>query len=115
MKDNSTIYSPPSPLRWLVALLLAFFFPPLGLLGWILLSGSDRKIYLRSSWVQGGIALIGLGVLPLLTISLLSWLGLLSDPNPNPIGFGLLFVMLTAIGCFAILIGIVLHSRRRFE
>lgn len=114
MKDNhATPYIPPSTLRWPITLLLACFFPPFGLFAWILLSGSDRRVYFRSPWIRGGIALICLGVLPLLIMVLLSWLGLLQDPNPNPIGFGLLFVTMGFIGCLTILIGIIRHSRQR--
>jgi len=37
-----------------------------------------------------GIALLVIGTGPLLAIGTAASLGLLSDPNPNPIGFGLL-------------------------
>ncbi|MFL6688653.1 MAG: hypothetical protein ACJ8IR_00470 [Alphaproteobacteria bacterium] len=54
-------------------------------------------------WI--GVALLLLGSGPLLMIVAASSLGLLSDPNPNPIGPGLLFfftfwpgVVLTVIG-----------------
>ena len=47
--------------------------------------------YLRSPLFCVGIALLVLGSGPLLTIILLSEVGLWPDPNPNPIGPGLLF------------------------
>jgi len=113
VKDYSASPVPPSPYRWPVTIVLTILAPPLGLAGWILLSGSDRAVYLRSPWFKAGVAIICLGALPLVIVGLLSWLGLLSDPNPNPIGLGLLFMAATALGCIAILIGIVLHSLRR--
>lgn len=37
-----------------------------------------------------GLILLLLGSGPLLTIILLAWLGVTKDPNPNPVGFGIL-------------------------
>lgn len=47
--------------------------------------------WIRNRWIRIGlwIALIGWG--PLLAIVLLAAIGLWPDPNPNPIGPGLLF------------------------
>jgi hypothetical protein len=42
----------------------------------------------RLFWI--GLALLAAGIGPLLAIGLAAALGLLSDPNPNPIGPGLL-------------------------
>jgi hypothetical protein len=50
-----------------------------------------RKTFLSSRWSQVGIALVVIGWTPLLAIGLLAALGLWPDPNPNPIGPGLLF------------------------
>lgn len=54
-------------------------------------------------WIGIGILVVGTG--PLILFGLVFELGLLSDPNPNPIGLGLLFffsfwpgVILTAAG-----------------
>ena len=66
-------------------------------------------MYLRSSWVQAGLGVLVLSALPLLVMGVFGHrLGLTSDPSPNPIGLGLLFVagallgaILTAIGAFA--------------
>lgn len=41
--------------------------------------------------VQAGLALLILGSGPLLAVIVLAALGLTRDPNPNPVGFGLLF------------------------
>ncbi len=46
--------------------------------------------YLRSRMVRVGLVIFILGSGPLLTIILLASLGLTRDPNPNPVGFGIL-------------------------
>ena len=48
---------------------------------------SDRRI---SRAFVIGLALFVIGSGPLLTVILLASLGLTKDPNPNPIGFGIL-------------------------
>jgi hypothetical protein len=42
----------------------------------------------RTFWI--GLILFILGSGPLLTVILLAWLGATKDPNPNPVGFGIL-------------------------
>ena len=42
----------------------------------------------RLFWV--GVILLVLGSGPLLTVILLAWLGLTKDPNPNPVGLGII-------------------------
>lgn len=37
-----------------------------------------------------GLILLIMGTGPLLTVILLAWLGVTKDPNPNPVGFGIL-------------------------
>lgn len=61
--------------------------------------------YLSDGWFKAGLVLLVLGSGPLWTIVLLAALGLWPDPNPNPIGPGLLFfftfwpaVILMAVG-----------------
>jgi hypothetical protein len=46
--------------------------------------------YLQSWWVRIGAILLLLGTGPLLSIMLVARLGFTSDPNPNPIMFGML-------------------------
>ena len=46
--------------------------------------------YLQSRWIRIGIALLVLGTGPLVTIMLAAKLGFTSDPNPNPVYFGML-------------------------
>jgi hypothetical protein len=45
----------------------------------------------RNRWLKIGLALVIFGWGPLIGILLLAELGLWPDPNPNPIGPGLLF------------------------
>jgi hypothetical protein len=49
------------------------------------------RAYLSSRLVRWGLALLVVGSGPLLFIILAAELGLWPDPNPNPIGPGLLF------------------------
>jgi hypothetical protein len=49
--------------------------------------------FLSNPWTKVGILLVTLGWGPLFTIILLSKLGMWADPNPNPIGCGLLFAI----------------------
>lgn len=60
--------------------------------------------FLKNRWSRIGLGLAVLGWGPLLTVILLSGLGLWPDPNPNPIGFGLLFFVTfwPAVICFGI-------------
>lgn len=52
------------------------------------MDSSPRFKFSRLFWI--GLALLVIGTGPLLAIVLAAELGLLSDPNPNPIGPGLL-------------------------
>lgn len=68
-----------------------------------------KNRFLGNRWIRIGLALVVFGWGPLLGILLLSWLGLWPDPNPNPIGPGLLFlatswpaVICLAVGCFQV-------------
>src|SRR5437867_13376524 len=47
--------------------------------------------YLQSGWVKFGLVLLFVGAAPLLFIVVAAAIGLWPDPNPNPIGPGLLF------------------------
>ena len=49
------------------------------------------KDYIANRWVKTGLVLFLLGWGPLLAVILLAAIGLWPDPNPNPIGLGLLF------------------------
>jgi len=71
--------------------------------------------YLRNRWVKVGLGLVVLGWGPLVAIILLAAIGLWPDPNPNPIGPGLLFFLTSwpAIICLVIGVVQVRSSRRR--
>lgn len=60
--------------------------------------------YLANKWFKIGLALVIFGWSPLLIIILLAAIGLWPDPNPNPIGPGLLFFFTAwpAIICLAV-------------
>lgn len=67
------------------------------------------KKYLANRWFKAGFWLAVLGWGPLWGIVLLDAIGLWPDPNPNPIGPGLLFfftfwpaVLLLGIGVFQV-------------
>jgi hypothetical protein len=47
------------------------------------------------------------GSLPLLVVGIAAEIGLWPDPNPNPIGFGLLFVLSVALGSLLALFGVL--------
>jgi hypothetical protein len=88
----------------MLVLLLCVLAPPLGLLARVVGNGSQRALYLRSSWVRVGLALLLLGAAPLVGIILAAKVGLWPDPNPNPVGPGLLCFLsgVLATGCLAI-------------
>ena len=71
--------------------------------------------YLKSGWVRNGLALLVLGSGPLWTIVLLASLGWWPDPDPNPVGPGLLFFFTfwPAIICLVVGVARVRAERRR--
>jgi hypothetical protein len=62
------------------------------------------RTYLSNGWLKTGLWLIVLGWGPLFGIVLLAGIGLWPDPNPNPVGPGLLFFVTfwPALACFVI-------------
>lgn len=87
-----------------MVVLLCLLCPTVGLLAWALGSPEHRPAYLRSPWIRAALVLLLTGSAPLLAILLAVLLGLWPDPNPNPIGPGLLFFFsaLAATVCLAI-------------
>ena len=83
----------PSDRRSTATLVALLLLPPLAPVTWIVLSGADRVRFLRSWLVRAGLAVLVLCPLPLLAVIAGAALGLTADPNPNPVGFGLLFVV----------------------
>ena len=71
--------------------------------------------YLRSWWVRAGLALLVVGAGPLLFIIAAAAVGLWPDPNPNPIGPGLLFFFTfwPAVACIVAGVVLVRLARRR--
>jgi hypothetical protein len=72
--------------------------------------------YLRSRLVQVGLAMLILGTGPLLFIIVAAALGLWPDPNPNPIGPGMLALLTFWPSLICLALGIVrVWLRRRGE
>ena len=70
--------------------------------------------YLQSGWVKVGLALLFVGAGPLLFIIVAAAIGLWPDPNPNPIGPGLLFFFTFWPAVICIIIGVVrVRSQQR--
>jgi len=67
----------------------------------------------KSRFFVAGALLVVLGSGPLVAVMVLSSLGLTKDPNPNPIGFGLLAFLTFWPGVVLMLLGIVASRRRR--
>ena len=88
--------------------------PPLAPLTWILLSGPDRPVYLRSMLVRIGTGTLVLCSLPLIGIIVASAAGLTVDPNPNPIGAGLLFALGVVLSTVLLTAG-TLHTFMRIR
>lgn len=63
--------------------------------------------------VRLGAAILLVGSGPLLVIIALAKLGVTSDPNPNPVGFGILAMLTFWPGVLAVLVGLVLARVRR--
>ena len=70
--------------------------------------------YLSNTWIRVGLALVVFGWGPLLAIIVLAALGLWPDPNPNPIGPGLLFFFTSWPAIICLVIGVV-RVRREAE
>ena len=71
--------------------------------------------YLCSWWVRAGLALLVVGAGPLVFIIVAAAVGLWPDPNPNPIGPGLLFFFTfwPAVACIVAGVVLVRRARRR--
>ena len=91
----------------ILVLILCFLAPPVGLLAWVLGNERQRPMYLRSWWVRAGLALLLLGATPLVAIILAAQLGLWPDPDPNPVGPGLLFFFSGIVATVCLAIGAV--------
>jgi hypothetical protein len=63
--------------------------------------------YLRSGWVKVGLGLLAVGAGPLLFIIIAAAIGLWPDPNPNPVGPGLLFAITFWPAVICIIVGVI--------
>jgi hypothetical protein len=71
------------------------------------------KDYVHNRWILIGLALVVFGWGPLLGIILLAAIGLWPDPNPNPIGPGLLFFVTSWPAAICLAVGVVQIRRQR--
>jgi len=69
--------------------------------------------YFRSSLVRVGLGLLIVGSGPLIAIIVLSALGVLADPNPNPVGPGILAGLTFWPGVICVIVGVVTVARRK--
>ena len=63
--------------------------------------------YWRSGLVKLGLGLLVFGVGPLVAIIVAARLGLTSDPNPNPIGPGMLACLTFWPGVICLVVGVI--------
>src|SRR3979490_2682592 len=73
----------------------------------------SMREYLKSMWVRVGLVLLVIGAAPLLTIIFAAALGLWPDPNPNPVGAGLLFAVRFCPAIICIVVGVIRVRNRR--
>jgi hypothetical protein len=66
----------------------------------------------RVFWI--GLILCILGSGPLLTVILLAWLGVTKDPNPNPVGFGMLAFLTFWPSVILVIVGVA-QSYTRYK
>lgn len=67
----------------------------------------------RSGYFVAGALLFLLGTGPLLTVIALTGLGLTKDPNPNPVGFGVLAFLTFWPSVFLMIVGFAKSAVRR--
>ena len=72
--------------------------------------------YLRSNWVRVGLVLAVVGAGPLMFVIVAAAIGLWPDPNPNPVGAGMLFALLFWPAVVCLSVGVVrVHMAARAE
>jgi len=69
--------------------------------------------YWQSRWIQVGVGMLVVGTAPLLFIIVAAAVGLWPDPNPNPIGPGLLFFFTFWPAILCIVVGAIRVRRAR--
>ena len=65
------------------------------------------RTYFQSAWVKAGVGLLVVGASPLLFIVAAAAVGLWPDPNPNPVGPGLLFFLTFWPAVLCVVVGVV--------
>lgn len=73
--------------------------------------------YLQSCWIRTGVGLLVVGAAPLILVVLAAAIGLWPDPNPNPVGPGLLFLLTFWPAVLCLVVGVVrvrMHNRREY-
>jgi len=73
-------------------------------------AATDKRMS-RFFWI--GLVLLCVGTGPLLIVILAAQLGLTRDPNPNPVGFGILALFTFWPSVLLIVVGIVRTRRKR--
>jgi hypothetical protein len=68
---------------------------------------------LKSGWVRVGLVLLVIGAGPLVFIMVAAKVGLWPDPNPNPIGPGLLFGITFWPAIICMVVGVIRVRNRR--
>ena len=79
-----------------------------------LIEQPTRLQFRLSRMLWSGLILLIVGTGPLLTVILLAWLGVTDDPNPNPIGFGILAFLTFWPSVILVILGVV-QSYTRYK
>ena len=74
-----------------------------------------KEKYLSNKYIRIGLALVLVGWMPLLGIIFLAAVGLWPDPNPNPVGPGLLFFVTSWPAIICLRIGVNQVKRKKLE
>ena len=74
-----------------------------------------KEKYLSNKYIRIGLSLVLLGWMPLLGIIFLAAVGLWPDPNPNPVGPGLLFFVTSWPAIIFLGIGVNQVKRKKLE
>lgn len=90
--------------NWLVFFLLSLTALPMTPVWWWLCAGSTRTIYWHNCWVKTG-SLTIFGAIAMLVLWPVWGLLFFERPSNNPIGLGLLFLLLAIVGNVLTLIG----------
>jgi uncharacterized membrane protein len=96
----------PQGVSLLIAIACVFLAPPLMPFVWATLAPA-RATYWRARLLQIAVAILVLAALPLLAVIVASALGLTRDPNPNPIGPGLIFTAGVLVSAALALVSVV--------